>query len=197
MTDFTKQFNTELTPEETANFNSWANTQPRNIDNEKYDYDIQGWWKENPNQNLNDGHLIDKFKKPNHPTFSTISQYHGKNGLEGGVWNQLPDGSYTFAPGKTNFDNYKANELKDYFKKVEPNNKLLLQKYDLTPVDYDPFNFDHKANAAGINSHRDNGGRADLNAPISPGRAPSYGLRPPIMDPMLPDFETYQPNSIE
>ena len=40
MTDFTKQFNTELTPEETANFNSWANQQPRNIDDEKYDYDM-------------------------------------------------------------------------------------------------------------------------------------------------------------
>ena len=116
MTDFTKQFNTELTPEETANFNSWANQQPRNIDDEKYDYDIQGWWKNNQSQSLNDGHLIDQFKKPNHPTFSDQSQYHGKNGLQGGTWNQLPDKSYTFTPGSTNLENFSPAELQDYFK---------------------------------------------------------------------------------
>lgn len=139
MTDFSKQFNTTLSPEETAQFDLWANDQPRNIDNEKYDYDIQGWWKDNPKANLNDGHLTDKFKKPNHPTFSNESQYHGKNGLEGGVWAQLPDGSYTFTPGQTNLDNFKKEELQDYFKRVEPGNKLLLpQKYNLIPVTIPP-----------------------------------------------------------
>lgn len=139
MTDFTNQFNTELTPDELTQFNSWANTQPRNIQNEKYDYDMQGWWKENPGVNLKNGHLTDKFKKPNHPTFSTGSEYHGKNGLEGGVWTQLPNGSYTFAPGSTNMEMFKTNELQDYFKRVEPGNKLLLpQKYNLVPVDQPP-----------------------------------------------------------
>lgn len=69
------------------------------------------------------------------------------------------------------------------------------KQYKLTPVEGNPF--DHKTNAAGIESHRSNGGRADLDRPISPGPAPSYGLRPAIMDTMLPDYEKYQPNSIE
>lgn len=69
------------------------------------------------------------------------------------------------------------------------------KNYKLTPVEGNPF--DPKANAAGIESHRNNGGRADLNNPVSPGAAPSYGIRPAIMDPNNPEFENFQPNSLE
>jgi hypothetical protein len=47
-----------------------------------------------------------------------------------------------------------------------------------------------------IESSRD-GGPADLSRPTIIGPVPNYGLRPPIMDPNLPDFERYQPTSIE
>ena len=48
-----------------------------------------------------------------------------------------------------------------------------------------------------IEGHRNNGGRADLNRPVVGGPAPSYGIRPAIMDQFLPDFGRYQPRSIE
>jgi hypothetical protein len=189
MPDFTNIYNTELTPEQEAQFQA-AYPAAKDL----YDYDLRGAFKQNGFQKLGPGHGADTFKKPNHPTFSNESQYHGKNGLEGGSWVQLPDKSYTFTPGKTNWDNFSPSELQNYFKKVEPGNKLNSQPYKLMPVPYDPF--DPKVNAANVEAQRSNGGRADLNNPISPGPAPSYGIRPPIMDPNLPEFEQFQPNSL-
>jgi hypothetical protein len=133
MTDFTSKYNTELTSEEQQQFKLWATNQNRNISNEAYDYDIQGWWKNNKNVNLDDGHLTDKFKKPNHPTFSDQSQYHNVDNNIGGTWKTLPNGSYSFIPSKTNLEMFKEDELKDYFKRVEPGNILLL------PIQGNPF----------------------------------------------------------
>lgn len=56
---------------------------------------------------------------------------------------------------------------------------------------------DPAANARGVESHRSNGGRADLDRPVTPGAAANYGLRPLVMDPFLPDFEKYQRTRIE
>jgi len=39
-----------------------------------------------------DNHGVDTWKKPNHPTFSNQSKYHGVDGFYGGNWN--PDGGY-------------------------------------------------------------------------------------------------------
>jgi hypothetical protein len=52
-------------------------------------------------------------------------------------------------------------------------------------------------NARGVEVNRSNGGRADLNNPISSGAAPHYGIRPAVMDQLLPEYEEFQPNSIE
>jgi hypothetical protein len=139
MNDFTDKYNTSLTSEEINKFNLWAQQQNRNIKNEMYDYDIQGWWKQNQDKNLNNEHLTDIYKKPNHPTFSNQSQYHGIDDNEGGIWSELPDGSYTFTPGKTNLKLYKREQLEDYFSRVEQGNKLILPKYNLVPIDYNPF----------------------------------------------------------
>ena len=125
--DFTDQYNTVLNPQEQAGYNSWIAQQSqltgRNIANDSYDYDLQGWYKANGPQNLTGAHLTDQYKKPNHPTFSDQSMYHGVNGMQGGQWNQKMDGSYTFTPGSTNV--YSKDELQDYFKKVEPGNELV------------------------------------------------------------------------
>lgn len=138
--DLTNQYNTPLTPEEQSVFDLWAKAQPRDVQNDKYDYDIQGWQKANPGVNLNNGHLTDKFKKPNHPTFSDQSQYHGQNGNVGGSWAQLPDQSWTFTPGATNLKNFTTPEMQEYFQRVEPKNKLILptSKYNLVPVSQPP-----------------------------------------------------------
>lgn len=119
--DFTNKYNTELRPQELARFNNWAGQQSRNPLNDRYDYDIQGWWKNNPGVNLDAGHLTDAFKKPNHPTFSDQSQYHGVDSHQGGQWLKQGD-AWIFVPGSTNM--YKQDELQNYFNKVEKGNKL-------------------------------------------------------------------------
>lgn len=111
---------------EQQQFMNWANAQSRDVSNDKYDYDIQGWWKNNPNVNLNGSHLTDNFKKPNHPTFSNQSQYHGIDGNEGGSWDKRSNGSWNFTPGNTNLQHYTHDELNGYFNRVEKGNTLEL-----------------------------------------------------------------------
>lgn len=120
--DLTNQYNTPLTTQQLIDYNSKFKP------SDSYDYDMQGWYKANPNANpnTNNVHYPDTFKKPNHPTFSNQSQYHGIAGNQGGIWQQQKDGSYTFTPGATNLQNFAPEELQDYFDKVEPTNKLLL-----------------------------------------------------------------------
>lgn len=132
--DYTDKYNTALAPPEQASFDAWTADQSqkvgRNVGNDKYDYDLQGWWKQN-SQDTSDGpqlsgaHLTDTFKKPNHPTFSTFSQYHGVDGNEGGQW-EKKGSAWKFTPGKTNLKNFSPDELSSYFRKVEPGNEVAL-----------------------------------------------------------------------
>jgi hypothetical protein len=94
---------------------------------ENYDYDMKAFRRDNPDAKMGPGqHYPDTYKKPNHPTFSDESIYHGKGGAEGGHWNKESGGSYSFTPGKTNLEHFSPSQLQDYFKKVEPGNKLNL-----------------------------------------------------------------------
>lgn len=91
------------------------------------DYDMDSWLAANNNTPLPEGqHYPDTYKKPNHMTFSDESVYHGKDGNKGGSWIALPDDKFAFRPGATNFENHSTSEMIDYFKKVEPDNYLLL-----------------------------------------------------------------------
>jgi hypothetical protein len=79
------------------------------------------------------GHFPDTYKKPNHPTFSDESIYHGKdlgldNGMkaEGGHWDTGDNEKLTFTPGKTNLMFHSAQDLIDYFAKYEKNVQLNL-----------------------------------------------------------------------
>ncbi|NJN97929.1 MAG: hypothetical protein HC875_29570 [Anaerolineales bacterium] len=57
-------------------------------------YDVMGFWK--AGEDVDDrGHGTDYYKKPNHPTFSTESQYHGSDGFYGGQWT---DSSFIASP---------------------------------------------------------------------------------------------------
>lgn len=80
-------------------------------DREAETYDIKGAFLagEKPDEY---GHMTDRYKKPNHPTFSTDSQYHGRDGEEGGTWD---DKSRTFMPGKSNTKYRKPEDLKKFF----------------------------------------------------------------------------------
>jgi hypothetical protein len=128
MSDYSGQYNTKLSVDEEAAYLKWAAdlgaAQGRDVGRDVADYDMRGFYKSGKAQSEN-GHFTDEFKKPNHPTFSDQSKYHGKDGNQGGTWEEK-DGAYTFTPGKTNLAHHTAAELADYFAAVEPGNKLII-----------------------------------------------------------------------
>jgi len=125
LADMTDSYNTPLTPEEEQNFQTWA--KKNNKSKDLYDYDMRGFWKGGEGFNER-GHGPDTYKKPNHPTFSDQSQYHGTDGHQGGSWAGSDEKGWTFSPGPTNYDYRNEDEMKDYFKQFEPGTKLQLPK---------------------------------------------------------------------
>jgi hypothetical protein len=121
--DYTDKFNTKLTPAEERQFQAWAVKAGRQ--NDLYDYDMRGAWKDGIGSN-EDGHFPDTFKKPNHPTFSDQSIYNGVDGNVGGSWDKDEENRDTFQPSETNLRHLSPNELKSYFSTVEPDSVLLL-----------------------------------------------------------------------
>jgi len=112
------QFDTPLNPEEQESYNKKYGP------SDNRDYDMQGFHKYNPDFEAGPGqHYPDTFKKPNHPTFSDESIYHGGE-YEGGRWNELEGGRYGFTPGRTNIKEHGEKSLQDYFKRNEPGNVL-------------------------------------------------------------------------
>lgn len=134
--DFTERYNTPLPPEQESAFQDWMTKKSaggRDISKDLYDYDMRGDWLAGAGRDER-GHGTDKFKKPNHPTFSTGSIYHGVDGHEGGVWDEKPNGAWSFAPSRTNLQHYSPDELKNYFQKVEPGNHLTLPAQEPEPT---------------------------------------------------------------
>lgn len=86
-------YETVLTPEEEAKFRVWKQQYaPRDSGQ---DYDLRGAFKAGLQPGSN-GHWDDRFKKPNHPTFSKFSQYAaGENAAKAGTWN-----GETYVPAK-------------------------------------------------------------------------------------------------
>jgi hypothetical protein len=120
--DLTNQYNTQLSPADETKFQTWAAQNPR-LGN-TYDYDARGFWQAGAGT-ADNGHGSDQWKKPNHPTFSDQSQY-SQGDTMGGIWTQKSDGSYTFSPTSTNLKYNDADDLQDYFSKVEPSNQLIM-----------------------------------------------------------------------
>lgn len=141
--DYSDGFNTPIggdLSKETANYYKWVGEMKgktgRDVDNDRYDYDIQGAYKDGAAPTDDTGHWPDTYKKPNHPTFSDQSKYNdidvqfpGEDKpfrTQGGHWDKDDDGKDTFTPGSTNFIYRNPQEMIDYFKKNEPNVKLIL-----------------------------------------------------------------------
>lgn len=82
------------------------------------DYDLQGAFLDG--ELRDDGHLTDRFKKPNHPTFSNESKYSNGNG---GEWERRDDGRWSFTAGEDN--HWSHRELFDYFRDIEPDAYLI------------------------------------------------------------------------
>lgn len=129
--DYTERYNTRLSAEDEKKFQDWTKKQSertgRNIADDTYDYDLRGWWQEHRDADLTTGvHLNDKYKKPNHPTFSTESQYSGSGGNEGGRWEKTESGAWRFVAGRTNLRNRSPARLRAYFDRVESGNDLVI-----------------------------------------------------------------------
>lgn len=127
--DYTDKYNTSLNPIESAAYSAWSDKNTllsgRDVNKDKYDYDLQGWWQSNQSQDLSGGHLTDDWKKPNHPTFSDQSIYNGVDGNNGGTWQTNSDNTYSFHASDTNMRMMDPADLADYFDKVEKGNSVL------------------------------------------------------------------------
>ncbi len=77
-------YNTILSSEEETKFQSWkAQNAPKDSGE---DYDLRGAYKEGLKKDQESQHWSDKFKKPNHPTFSDQSQYAEDEPEKAGRW---------------------------------------------------------------------------------------------------------------
>jgi hypothetical protein len=140
-------YETRLSPEEEKGYQKWAKSVKRSPKDEEKDYDLKGYYKDvvrgNPDlpPYLQDsvqyhrdqlaktggkGHLPDMYKKPNHPTFSDESVYHGfptqpEYQPLGGHWDEKDK---TFTPSSTNMEHWPRERLQSYFNKHEPEYKV-------------------------------------------------------------------------
>ena len=121
MADYTDKYNSSVPEEKQDLYELWLKAFPEH-QRSTYDYDLAGAFMAGVESE--GGHLPDTFKKPNHPTFSDGSIYHGVDGNVGGQWLQLRDGDWLFLPSATNWE-HNGNWLEDYFKEAEPNGYLL------------------------------------------------------------------------
>lgn len=132
-------YTTALSPEESTGFTDWlkqlSQARGRDMSQDTSDYDMQGAYKAGVKAAAN-GHFDDQFKKPNHMTFSTDSQYNGKP-FTGGTWEKAGN-KWVFKASADNLKFHSRDELVDYFKRVEPTSTLYLPG-DKTPT-VDPSN---------------------------------------------------------
>ena len=127
---FRDQFNTRLSTDEEKSFRLWAKKNKRDPDLETIDYDLRGFWKHN-GKFADNGHAADTYKKPNHPTFSDQSMYHGAADVLGG---SFVGGTWTERNGRTQFrpsvrmleTTHDPQWLQGYMQKREPSVDLIL-----------------------------------------------------------------------
>lgn len=140
--DFTTKYNTPLSAADEAKYQAWGKEQAaqnggRNPANDTFDYDMRGFWKAGDGNPAfaDNGHAGDAFKKPNHPSFSTLSNYNGADGFQGGTWSGGQDGQpWNFGASPTNVKMQGAEGLKDYFAKVEAGNSLTMPPEQQAPA---------------------------------------------------------------
>ena len=124
---FADAFNTEIPPEKDQAYRKWLKKMSaikgRDVSKDMEDYDVQGYFLEFGDEALKGGHGPDKYKKPNHPTFSDESIYHGKE-FQGGQWGHDEDGREMFSPGPTNYQLFGKDKMKKYFDTYERGVKL-------------------------------------------------------------------------
>lgn len=127
---FQSHFNTALDPMQEKKFKDYLKNRSkqlgRDVSMDLQDYDLRGAFRETSGSDAR-GHGTDRFKKPNHPTFSTESIYHESPKAGGGQWVGGRWGGDTFTLSKQMRDRYGKGigRLKDYMTRVEPKVALL------------------------------------------------------------------------
>ena len=120
-----------MSPKEEAKFQAWAKTSGKNPDMEAIDYDLRGFYKSGGKFDESTGHGADRYKKPNHPTFSNQSVYHGASDEKGtkyigGEWGDTDEG-YTYTPSREMLNStHNPDQLVNYIRKNEPKTNLVL-----------------------------------------------------------------------
>lgn len=84
MSEHLSKFDTHLSPREERDFQDWKSKNAPNDSGE--DYDLRGAYKSGLKKDDESGHWSDKYKKPNHPTFSDQSQYAKDAPDKAGHW---------------------------------------------------------------------------------------------------------------
>jgi hypothetical protein len=78
------KYDTKLSPNEEQDFQKWK---AKNAPNDSgADYDLRGAYKEGLTRDPSNQHFSDKYKKPNHPTFSVESKYAKDAPEKAGRW---------------------------------------------------------------------------------------------------------------
>lgn len=132
--NFRDRFNTSLAPADEAKYRTWLARQGqrtgRDMSRDTDDYDMRGFYKETAGADVSPGHFTDKFKKPNHPTFSTESIYAGTPAPGGEKWDAGEWGNGTFTPSLHMLARtHPLPRLRDYMSRAEPDTRLLGPTY--------------------------------------------------------------------
>ena len=133
---FADNYNTALDDENEQRFRNWvageSKRRGRDISQDAADYDLKGYWVNGGYKDkTGKGHMPDTYKKPNHPTFSDQSKYHGVASpwgepFAGGQWAQ--DGS-TYTPSATMLKyTHPLDFLQRYMQEREPGVRLNMDK---------------------------------------------------------------------
>ena len=138
--EYRARFNTELTPDEEKKYQAFVADESakrkRDVGMDEIDYDLRGDWKRGAERD-DRGHGGDEFKKPNHPTFSEHSVYHGSENEDGtkntgGKWHyenpDQPDMPTAFEQSDTNKQHWPTYAIEDYLKRNEEGVRLIKSK---------------------------------------------------------------------
>ena len=129
--DMSDRYNTQLPPDQERAYQQWVAQQStlsgRDMSKDTYNYDLRGLFAGGGGVDER-GHSTDRFKKPNHPTFSDQSQYHGVEGSAGGNWVELDGGGVGFVPGPTNLQYYSPNDLRRELDRAGDSNVVLMPR---------------------------------------------------------------------
>lgn len=127
---FARRFNTDLGEDNEKRYERWVSAQSkargRDLSKDTINYDLRGYWLDGGYKDKGEGHMTDKWKKPNHPTFSTESIYDGAKDdrgvkWKGGKWSK----DYSeFTPSKKMRTTHPTEMLLRYFHEYEPGVKL-------------------------------------------------------------------------